>query len=133
MEIIRPDFAHDTDMMMRNRLENAGFFPCETHLYDELWRQDPNLSFYRNTRTGQYRIVDQTYYTVMQFEWYELGLRIIDRLKRIDSHNGWDATAEIKRADEVFERENARKAADLAQNFAEDTLSTAKRMAYYGG
>lgn len=133
MEIIREDFINDMDVWNRVRLERIGFSPVETHISQALRDYDETLTVWRKDRTGQYRIVDGTYNTVMQFEWHELNHNKVEHMKKIDARNGFNAANEIRKNEAAIQYEQERKMKDMTENLGRDTHKLVRNIAYGGG
>jgi hypothetical protein len=120
MEIIREDYHFDTMVIARNHLENRGFAPYSCQVEQWLQEYDPDLAIWWNARDNKFRVVDSEYWTVMEFEPWQLSYGIVNHVKRIDSRRGFNAVDEVERNDNRMQREQDKLIEDVSYNLAQD-------------
>lgn len=130
LEIIRPDYDHDELVQSLNRLERIGFFHFSCDVERHLQEHDYGLTIWRNYRTNKYRVCDERYWTIHEFDGHELDSRIVTRIKGIDSHAGYSAIQTLREADERREKANAGLTEDIAYNLAKDTRKAVNSLNY---
>lgn len=122
MEIVREDYFYDNNVQNRNHLENRGFFYYpECPITPALKNYDENLDIWKSPRTGQLRIIDNTYHTIMEISPSQEHHGTVEHIKRIDSRKGYRAIEEIERAELKMEIDQRKKTEDISFNLAKDT------------
>ncbi len=105
------------------------------HVEEQLKAYDEHLYVMWNPKTGEHLIMDgmieMAVMKIPQIGFPELNSGLVDHMKRIHTANGFSATAQVEASDADRERDQERKREDLAENFARDTLKSAKKIAYY--
>ncbi|WP_217597289.1 2,3-dihydroxybenzoate--AMP ligase [Cohnella sp. GbtcB17] len=121
------------------RYERDGFTRVFTNDLYEVERQlqdyDEHLYVMWNPHTGEHLVVDGlvglSVMKIPQRGFPALTTAVVDRIRRIHTANGFSATAHVEAAQDRLERENEKRVHEMAENFARDTLKSARQIAYY--
>lgn len=105
------------------------------HVEEQLQAYDEHLYLMWNPETNEHIIVDGlvelSVMKIPQIGFPVLSSKLVEHMKRIHTANGFSATQQVMAADLARERENERITDDMAENFARDTLKSARKIAYY--
>lgn len=123
---------------MEERYNRQGFqrtFTNDIYQVEErLQEYDPNLFIMWNPQTNEHLIVDGliglSVMKIPQIGFEVLDSRLVEHMKRIHTANGFSASQHVMNADAAREKEWNRRTDDMADNFARDTLKSAKKIAY---
>ena len=123
---------------MIERYNRQGFTQVVTndvyHVEERLQEYDPDLFVMWNHQTNEHLIVDGliglSVMKIPQRGFEVLDSRLVDHMKRIHTANGFSATQHILNADAKREKDWNQRTDDMAENFARDTLKSAKKIAY---
>ncbi len=124
---------------MEERYRRQGFTRVTTndvyHVEERLQEYDEHLYVMWNPNTNEHLIVDGliglSVMKIPQRGFPDLSGALVDHIRRIHTANGFSATAQVQAADARREREQDRRTDDMAENFARDTLRSARKIAYY--
>lgn len=122
-----------------NRYNMQGFTRVHTNdLYDverQLQEYDEHLYLMWNPHTGEHLIVDGlielAVMKIPQIGFPELSSRVVAHIRSIHTANGFSAVDHVMAADAKREQEMERRKEEMAENFARDTLRSARQIAYY--
>lgn len=125
---------------MSERYGSQGFQRTFTndpyHVEEQLQAYDKHLYLMWNPHTNEHLIVDGliglSVMKIPQRGFPALSSRLVDHMKKIHTANGFSAIKQVQLSDERRERELEQRTNDMAENFARDTLKSARKIAYYG-
>lgn len=89
------------------------------HIEERLQEYCSDLSILYNPDTNQWRVMDGDY-CVMVVPYDMLDDRTYWHMRKIDKHNGFDVSKELRDNEEKMERENEKKVEDMAYWMAKD-------------
>lgn len=124
---------------MSYRYQRDGFTRAFTNDLYEVERQlqeyDEHLYVMWNPHTGEHLIVDGlvelSVMKIPQIGFPALTTDVVRHIKKIHTANGFSATQHVLEADRRRDAENERRNQELAENFARDTLKSARKIAMY--
>lgn len=106
------------------------------HVEERLQEYDPYLYLMWNPRTGEHLIMDGLLETAImklpQIGFEQLDSRIVSHIKRIHTANGFSAVQTIEDTERKRQKEQDRKLADLAEDFAKESKEAFYNAAVYG-
>jgi hypothetical protein len=125
--------------LMEDRYYRQGFQRTVTndvyHVEEQLQAYDEHLYLMWNPDTNEHLVVDGlvglSVMKIPQIGFPYLSSRLVDHMKKIHTANGFSATAHVEASDIRREQENEKRVDDMAENFARDTLKSARKIAYY--
>lgn len=101
---------------------------------EQLQAYDEHLYIMWNPETNEHLIVDGlvglSVMKIPQQGFPELNSKLVDHMKRIHTATGFSAIQQVEDAESRRVKEWNRKTDDMADNFARDTLKSAKKIAY---
>lgn len=92
---------------------------------EQLQAYDPTLYIMYNPENGQHLIMDGilevAIMRIPQIGFEILDSRVVQHIRKIHSHRGFNASYELKESEDRRQREYDSQQEDLIQNFAKDT------------
>lgn len=124
---------------MAYRYQRDGFTTVfKNDLYDverQLQEYDEHLYIMWNPHTGEHLIIDGliglSVMKIPQIGFPELNSDVVEHMKKIHTANGFSAVKHVEEADRRREAEMERRKEEMAENFARDTLKSARKIALY--
>lgn len=106
------------------------------HVDEALKEYDQHLYLLYNPQTNEHLIMDGlldvAVMKIPQPGYPELTSRVVDHMKKIHVLNGFDAEKELNIAEEKRESEHQKKVAEVAQDFAKESLEAYRNAHIYG-